>query len=469
MARIAIMTLEAAGHLIPTGCVGLELQRRGHDVTVIAGRKAEPLTAQLGLRFQPLTPEGFEPHDRVSRSERLRALIRHGAYGSGQVRLIQCAAATFQYAPELLRELRSDAVIVDQNPLSGATIAEHLRLPYVTVFSALMGHEEPTVPPHYTTWAYRTGRRACWRNRIGYLGLHLFQRSLLRFINAQRAAWGLAPHILKADHYSPFAQISPLIPELDFPRHELPDVCHYVGSLGANRPEQDIAFPWDQLDGRPLIFASVGTMALAEERDASEGHRRRLSGSRGARLVLALGKWNESSGNRRVPMAGNPIVVDFAPEMALLKCAKLLITHAGQNTVLEAISQGVPMIALPRHADQPGMAARVEYAGGGLRDSFGLTDPAILRQDRPGAAGRFVSQAGSRICALQPRGGWSPTGRRHHRTSAGERPPDHSAGHAGRTTIELSSLDVRKMPAATPEARVPASKRLSLIAARTVN
>jgi zeaxanthin glucosyltransferase len=63
----------------------------------------------------------------------------------------------------------------------------------------------------------------------------------------------------------------------------------------------------------------------------------------------------------------------------LLQRAAVLITHAGQNTIMEAISQGVPMIALPRSADQPGMAARVEYAGVGLCESFQLKDPAVLR------------------------------------------------------------------------------------------
>jgi len=381
MARIAILTLEAAGHLIPTGCVGLELQRRGHEVTVVGTLKAKPLTEQLGLRFQPLTQQATASDNRLSPRERLSELLRHGAFGPVQIRLIQRAAATFRYAPDLLRELRAEAVIVDQNPLSGATIAEHLRLPYVTVFSALMGHEELLVPPPFVAWPYETSRWARWRNRFGYAELHLFHRSLLRFVNTQRAVWGLPPHKLKSDHYSPFAQISPLIPELDFPRQTLPDVCHYVGSLGANRPEQHGDFPWHQLDDRPLVFASLGTMSARKNANLLRviaAACRDLD----AQLVIALGKWTETAGNARSvlgTMAESSIAVDFAPQMALLKRAAVLITHAGQNTVMEAISQGVPMVALPRNADQPALAARIEYAGVGLSDSFDLKNPAILR------------------------------------------------------------------------------------------
>ena len=81
-----------------------------------------------------------------------------------------------------------------------------------------------------------------------------------------------------------------------------------------------------------------------------------------AQLVLALGKWinkdDEKDGTsvreQLGPIPGNPLVVDFAPQCPSDR-ASLLITHAGVNTVVEAVSRGVPMIALPRCDDHPGM------------------------------------------------------------------------------------------------------------------
>ena len=49
--------------------------------------------------------------------------------------------------------------------------------------------------------------------------------------------------------------------------------------------------------------------------------------------------------------------------------ASLLITHAGLNSVLEGICRAVPMVALPRRGDTPGVGARIERSGVGLRTS----------------------------------------------------------------------------------------------------
>jgi zeaxanthin glucosyltransferase len=58
-------------------------------------------------------------------------------------------------------------------------------------------------------------------------------------------------------------------------------------------------------------------------------------------------------------------VVRAAPQIDLLKRAALCITHAGLNTALEALAQGVPMVAIPVGFDQPGVAARIAYHGVG--------------------------------------------------------------------------------------------------------
>jgi zeaxanthin glucosyltransferase len=70
------------------------------------------------------------------------------------------------------------------------------------------------------------------------------------------------------------------------------------------------------------------------------------------------------------PAPSNAIIVRQAPQLELLKKASVCITHAGLNTVLESLAQGVPQVAIPVGLDQPGVAARIAYRRTGLVTSL---------------------------------------------------------------------------------------------------
>jgi zeaxanthin glucosyltransferase len=78
-------------------------------------------------------------------------------------------------------------------------------------------------------------------------------------------------------------------------------------------------------------------------------------------LVLALGRNGASLNATTLP--DGAIVVDFAPQLQLLEKAAAIVSHCGTNTALEAISHGVPVIAVPITNDQPGVASRLVYLG----------------------------------------------------------------------------------------------------------
>jgi zeaxanthin glucosyltransferase len=79
-----------------------------------------------------------------------------------------------------------------------------------------------------------------------------------------------------------------------------------------------------------------------------------------AQLVLSLGSRDQAPD---AALVGAPVVVPFAPQIELLKRATLAITHAGLNTALESLRQGVPMVAIPITNDQLGVASRLEWLG----------------------------------------------------------------------------------------------------------
>jgi MGT family glycosyltransferase len=117
-----------------------------------------------------------------------------------------------------------------------------------------------------------------------------------------------------------------------------------------------VDFPWEQLTGEPLIYASMGTLMNG----LADIYRTIIAATaqwKGVQLVLSIG--DQLDLEQIGPLPSNTILVQRAPQLELLRRASVCITHAGLNTVLESLAQGVPQIAIPVTVDQPGVAARI--------------------------------------------------------------------------------------------------------------
>ncbi len=263
-------------------------------------------------------------------------------------------------SPTVISRAMLDALVVDQTEPAGGSVAEKLGVPWVTVCSALCLNSEARIPPFFTTWSYAESSAAVIRNQLAYAAVRRATKSAQNLINGYRQSWGLRPARRFAETFSPYAQICQQIAEFDFPRTELPKMFHYVGPIRLpTGPKCD--FPWDRLDSRPRIYASLGTLVNQHRRiyriiaEACAGLK--------AQLVLSLGGGAEPGEYRDLP--GDPIVVKFAPQRELLAGAALTITHAGLNTTLESLCEGVPLVAIPIAFEQPGIAARIRWTGTG--------------------------------------------------------------------------------------------------------
>ena len=187
---------------------------------------------------------------------------------------------------------------------------------------------------------------------------------ILTVVNQQRKAWGLKPQREWSEALSTLAQVAqmPAALEFDIPMRDRHPLLHYTGPFVDPQQRPAIDFPWDRLDGRPLIYASLGTL-----QNGSEDIFRTIAAacaSLPVQLVISLGAGLDQQ--RLGVLAGDPIVVKYAPQLELIKRSAIVITHAGINTALESLSEGVPLVCIPIGNDQPGVAARVAARGAGV-------------------------------------------------------------------------------------------------------
>src|SRR3954468_7993425 len=361
MARIGIAVPGVPGHLNPVSCVGRELQARGHRAIAFEPIHGEEGVRATGLEYEAVGLDAFPRgamrahYHRLGELRGLAALKFLLAYYPLKARMV------FREGPEALRRAGIDLLIVDQVDVAWACVADRIGMPFVTVSNALILNHEPAVPPFFTPWPYRDSLPARMRNRLVYA----FQRRLMRpwaaLIDAQRREWKLPPYSSPEDSTSPWAHLSQQPAVFDFPRKGLPPQFHYTSPWHHARGRRTVPFPYEKLNGKPLIYASMGTL-----QNRMEHVFREITGAcegLGAQLVLSLGGGKTPEQIGRLP--GEPIVVGFAPQLELLGTAALAITHAGLNTVLEALSHGCPMVAIPVGNDQPGVAERVRWLGAG--------------------------------------------------------------------------------------------------------
>ena len=96
-------------------------------------------------------------------------------------------------------------------------------------------------------------------------------------------------------------------------------------------------------------------------------------------LIMALGV---KDGNRyfTLPeMPANVIVMDWAPQLEILKKANLAISHGGVNSIMEILAEGVPVLGLPMTGDQFQMANRLPYCGAGECIHMAKANPSKIK------------------------------------------------------------------------------------------
>ncbi|MCM0592776.1 MAG: glycosyltransferase [Gloeotrichia echinulata IR180] len=379
MTHFGLICPSATGHLNTMTALGRELKKRGHRVTLLGMPDAEANGNAAGLEFGSISGDEFPVGTTAIFYEKLGKLKGIAAL-SYTISLSEKTTALFlRDAPKVIQEVGIEALVIDESIFGGSTVADFLSIPFVTVCSSLVNAFDHSIPPYFTTWQYNSTWWGTLRNRAGYELMLGFGKPIRQVISKVRREWNLPPCTNINDFYSlsKLAIISQQVAELEYPRPNLAGLLHFTGPHFDSTARKSVDFPFEQLNGKPLIYASMGT--LQNRLRNIFYHIAESCVGLDAQLVLALGGGLEPQDLPDLP--GNPIVVKYAPQLELLQKASLTICHAGTNTVLESLFYGVPLVTIPITNDQPGVAARIVWSGVGKFISTSRLTTPRLRQD----------------------------------------------------------------------------------------
>jgi zeaxanthin glucosyltransferase len=362
--KLAFVSLPVSGHLNPMTALARRLQSRGHEIVVIGVPDAEPFAHSAGLGFVAFGEKEFplgsaaKLWGKVAKRQGLD-VVRY----STQEQLPELIRLGLEYLPMKLRETGAEAVVLDTICFFHELAPMSLGMPYVHIWNVLHVDFSGLTPMCFFSLPHDTTPEGLGRNA------EVLHQAEPLFAPMIAAAMPYAKKMgLEIDWSNPGSTVSKLAVvtqtprEFDFPGAPWPPQFHYAGPFHDDEGREPVAFPWEKLSGAPLIYGSLGTLVngLHHVYRAILEAVEKLPETQ---VVLSVGKNIELE--ELGPIPSNVIAVRSAPQIELLKRATLAITHAGLNTALESLGQGVPMVAIPIGYDQPGVAARIAHHGVG--------------------------------------------------------------------------------------------------------
>ncbi|NGN69734.1 glycosyltransferase family 1 protein [Streptomyces sp. A7024] len=342
MSRFLFVVPPLAGHIHPAAAVAAELAERGHEISW-AGQPAviERLIRTKARIYPTAGPTSIDDRPRELRGVAALKFLWEDFFGP----LAQAMAPGVTTAA---LEAGPDVMVVDQQTVAGALVAERLGVPYVTSSTTSAELSGSLVGmPKVDEWI--TGLLDGLRQRLGDPSARYDPRfsPRLSLVFSTEELTGAQPLA-----QGPVAYVGPALG----PRPDVPD------------------FPWhwiDADDSRDLALISLGTANTAVGARFLESCVQAVR-ARSDRLRAVV---VDPGGVLGEPAADDDVLIHPAvPQLSLLEQADAVVCHAGHNTVTEALWHGVPLVVAPIRDDQPVVASQVTGAGAGVRVRFGRAD-----------------------------------------------------------------------------------------------
>ena len=345
MARAVVLAYPTHGHIAPILPVVAELVRRGDEVVFYGTGRSRAKIEATGATFRAY-PRG---HDHFNPTPPTEGLF------SDMARL---AELTEEMLPQLLEEVRGDApeyLLIDTKSLWGRLVGQILGIRTATL-SVVFAIRDGVIPvPHLTSLLYNGAPPE--KLLSGLLGLGDYYESARRLTRQYGTE---APGIVGYLGNPQPLNIIFTSREFQVGEEAFGEEFIFTGPSILESRDESTDFPFDRLDGRPLVYISLGTTfhnAPAFYRACFEG--------------LGDGPWQVvlSTGGAELDLGEPPanfLVQRYVPQLALLRLASVFVTHGGMNSANEGMYFGVPLVVVPQRGDQHMVAARVAQLSAGV-------------------------------------------------------------------------------------------------------
>ncbi len=257
--HFGVMSFTGTGHLNSMILLSQHLKDRGHKITFLEKPKIESRVRQAGLDFSPIGVDKSLSKEKNARASVSGMRSQLSTLRFNLKRVTQDIEMYLHETITALRQTKVDALLVNEIALTGPTVAQIARIPYFIISTSV---------PHNFGWndlSWLSGYKYS-ESWLSFLDAALLENSALRMrgpvrraLDTYRRRAGLESLRHARKSFPALAHITQLPECLDLPRSRLPNHFHYTGPFANRAARPQVDFPWSRLDGRPIIYASLGT------------------------------------------------------------------------------------------------------------------------------------------------------------------------------------------------------------------
>ena len=393
MAKLILAMAQETGHFNATLALAKTLRGRGHEVRYLAmPDRAAPLEQQ-GFETIPIMEEYF-PRGAPSSGQPAGSRFALSFWTERRRGIVRARAAfdalVERELDQILTRHQPDLCLVDPLFPAVAVVTERANVRTLMLSTTLPLARIRGIAPLCTDiaptgdWLGHARAASAWTQLLvkqaflrglARLGLR-FDRELTLLRAAKRRGFPQS-RIQRAAFYASRVELPELIlcpREFDFRSPEVDPTRHYVGPV-IDLQRHEPSFPWQRIaPDKPLVYCSLGSAphqwphfprflssVLAAARQRTDWQ-----------WVISTGESAYQDALQRAP--SEAVVVPYAPQLGLLSRASVMVTHAGLNSLKEALWHAVPLAALPCMLDQKGNAARIAYHGLGAVEDISRLD-----------------------------------------------------------------------------------------------
>jgi UDP:flavonoid glycosyltransferase YjiC (YdhE family) len=369
--RLLLGAFGDPGHAFPMLALGTRLAERGHEVTLQTWDRWRDHVVDGGMRFA--AAEDYQIFPTPDKPLKPYAAVVRAA----------------QAMEPLVSEVAPAAVVADILTLAPALAGERAGIPVAT----LIPHVYPVGARGFPPYALgarlpRTAAgRALWDSLRWQVGKG--ERQGRDELNETRRRLGLPPQQRVHGGLSGRLVLVGTYPQLEYPRAWPPHV-RVVGPLLWEPP---FAATEPPPGADPLVVVAPSTSQDPRQRMLVAAVR-----GLGRIRVRVLATWNRRPPPSPLAEPANTRLVEWLSYSRAFSSASVVVCHAGHGTMVRALHAGAVVVAVPVGADMGENAARLDWAGLGVRLPGRLVAPATVRL----AVGRALADRsyGARADAL---------------------------------------------------------------------